>query len=200
MPEEPSAAPASHQKGPLPLVLGITGHRDLRKEDDGHLRKSVRAVFDELAGEYPHTPMQLISGLAEGADRLVAEVALERGIALIACLPMEKTAYLADFADEESRREFDALLAKAARVIELPWDGGVPADHGRPAASNTRRSANTSCRNRKSSSRSGTVWIRNSPAAHPPWCACSSACRPTAATSTRSARSISRRRGRSIRS
>ena len=138
MPEEPPAAPASKQKGPLPssqrgplpLVIGITGHRDLRKEDDEPLRKAVRAVFDELASDYPHTPMQLISGLAEGADRLVADVALECGIALIACLPMEKAAYLNDFHAEESRREFDALLTKSARVVELPWEGGVPADHG----------------------------------------------------------------------
>lgn len=121
MPEESSATPAGSRKGPLPLVLGVTGHRDLRKEDEEPLKKQLRVIFTELAAGSPHTPLQLISGLAEGADRLAAQVALECGVGLIACLPMEKTAYLDDFPATDSRREFQALLERSLQVIELPW-------------------------------------------------------------------------------
>lgn len=132
MPEAPSAMPAgNHRKGPLPLVLGVTGHRDLRKEDEEPLKKQLRVIFDELAESNPHTPLQLLSGLAEGADRLAAGVALECGVALIACLPMEKTAYLDDFPALDSRREFQALLERSLRVVELPWvEGAAPQPGG----------------------------------------------------------------------
>src|SRR5260370_266892 len=52
-----------------PLVIGVTGHRDLREEDREHLKNSVRKVFTELRKQYPSTPFVLLSPLAEGADR-----------------------------------------------------------------------------------------------------------------------------------
>ena len=35
-------------RAPLPLILGVTGHRDLRPEDHEALETRVRAIFDEL--------------------------------------------------------------------------------------------------------------------------------------------------------
>lgn len=40
----------------LPLVLGITGHRDLREEDREALEAFVGGVFTDLRARYPHTP------------------------------------------------------------------------------------------------------------------------------------------------
>src|SRR5437773_400418 len=60
----------------LPLVIGITGHRDLRGEDRAALEQQVRGIFMDLRNRYPATPLYLLSPLAEGADRLVARVAL----------------------------------------------------------------------------------------------------------------------------
>ena len=62
----------------VPIVLGVTGHRDLPSEDSETLRMAVRKLFAQLKHDYPNSPFKLISGLAEGADRLVAEVALEK--------------------------------------------------------------------------------------------------------------------------
>jgi hypothetical protein len=53
----------------------------------------------------------LLSALAEGADRLVARVALREGATLIAVLPLEKVDYEADFADTRSRDDFRSHLA-----------------------------------------------------------------------------------------
>ena len=73
----------------IPLILGVTGHRDLRLEDREILASRIRDVIWELRRDYPETPLVLLSPLNEGADRLVAEVALapELGVRLIAVMP-----------------------------------------------------------------------------------------------------------------
>ena len=103
-----------------PLVIGVTGHRDLREEDREQLKNSVRKVFTELRKQYPSTPFVLLSPLAEGADRLVAEVALgESDTRLIAPLPMPKDMYEADFEDPNSLAEFNRLLGRADQSFEI---------------------------------------------------------------------------------
>jgi len=102
----------------IPLTLGITGHRDLRDDDLDILRKSVGQIFQFLRQQYPNTPLQLFSSLADGADRLVAEVALEEQIQLIVPLPMSQDLYEIDFQTPESKDEFLGLL-KQAQVFEL---------------------------------------------------------------------------------
>ena len=115
--------------GPLPLVIGITGHRDLRAEDIAALETRVRAIFSELKERYPQTPLILLSPLAEGADRLVARVALERGARLIVPMPLSQIEYTRDFVTAESRAEFEGLLAKAERSLELPLLPGNTQDN-----------------------------------------------------------------------
>lgn len=104
-----------------PIVFGITGHRDLRKEDIPKLKKKVKNIFERVINKYPNTPIILLSPLAEGADRLAAKVALEfGGIELIVPLPMPKEEYMKDFKTQESKDEFEKLLKKADRFFELP--------------------------------------------------------------------------------
>ena len=111
----------------IPLVVGITGHRDLRPEDVPALECRLREIFLELERSYPHTPIVLLSPLAEGADRLGARIALETGCRLIAPLPMAVAEYKNDFGSAASGREFDELLAKTESWFELPVvEGGVP--------------------------------------------------------------------------
>jgi hypothetical protein len=110
---------------PLPLVIGVTGHRDLRKEDWEPLEAQVRLVFAGLQVRYPHTPLVLLSALAEGADRLVARVALENEVRLIVPLPMPRALYEEDFQTEASRDEFNKLLQQAEWWFELPLVGNA---------------------------------------------------------------------------
>src|SRR5262245_34928384 len=97
----------------LPLIVGVTGHRDLRAEDVPQLEAMVRKIFDEIQQQMPHTPLVVVSALAEGADRLVARIALERGHRLVAPLPMTPKVYATDFATQESQDEFHELLGQA---------------------------------------------------------------------------------------
>jgi hypothetical protein len=123
------ALPTDVSFEPLPLVIGVTGHRDLRKEDIDQLKKRLHAVFDRLEDDYANpagfleetlrrfwpwpgpadrlkasrrrrpgaTPMIVLSALAEGADQLVAEVARDRELRVIAPLPLPPEEYCRDF-------------------------------------------------------------------------------------------------------
>ncbi|MCB2231734.1 hypothetical protein KQH82_13525 [bacterium] len=109
----------------VPILIGVTGHRDPVPADADKLREAVRAELMRIRGMCVRTGVGvrivLISGLAEGSDRLAAEVALELGIELLAVLPMPQADYEKDFADSDSLDEFRELLSRAESVIELPW-------------------------------------------------------------------------------
>jgi hypothetical protein len=108
--------------GRLPIVIGVTGHRHLRAADLPVHREHVRALFAQLRRRYPSTPLRVLTALAEGADRLVAEVALEEGHELLVPLPLEPADYERDF--PESVAEFHSLLQRIPpeRVFVLPQD------------------------------------------------------------------------------
>jgi hypothetical protein len=65
----------------LPLVVGVTGHRDLRDQDIPELERTVAAVIAQLRGDYldSETPLVLLSTLAKRADPLAARIALWDG-------------------------------------------------------------------------------------------------------------------------
>jgi hypothetical protein len=67
------------------------------------------------------SPLVVLSALAEGADRLVAQRVLTRANArLIVPLPLARDEYMQDFESDESKREFLDLLARADEVLDLP--------------------------------------------------------------------------------
>lgn len=104
----------------VPLVVAVTGHRDLVAAQVPAIRERVRALVKGLRDAYPDRSIVLMSAMAEGADRLVAAEALDIGIPLVAVLPMAREQYLQDFVTPESRAEFDRLCSAAADVFELP--------------------------------------------------------------------------------
>ncbi|HKP92593.1 MAG TPA: hypothetical protein VJS88_01760, partial [Chthoniobacterales bacterium] len=80
-----------------PFVFGVSGHRDLVATDEPELRRQVDKVFTAFAGAYSGRRFQLLSPLAEGADRLAAQTALARGITLLVPMPMAQADYEQDF-------------------------------------------------------------------------------------------------------
>lgn len=112
------------------LTIGVTGHRDLLADEVPALKTAVRGFFEQLGSEFPDLELQLITPLAEGSDRLVADVALEMGIELIVPLPMPQADYEQDFSSVAAVNEFRDTLGKA-RVIHLrtlPESVGVAID------------------------------------------------------------------------
>jgi len=108
----------------IPLVVAVTGHRDLVASEVPEIRRLVIEMLKGLAKQYPDRRLTVMSPLAEGADQLVAEVALELGIDLTVPLPLPKQLYLQDFQTPESRARFESLYSAAKEVFELPLAKG----------------------------------------------------------------------------
>ncbi len=117
----------------LAFRVGVTGHRDLNARACRELRPRVRARLEQIKhlaeqaatesqGVYDDDApaiLRAISPLAEGADRIFAEEAIDLGYDLECPLPFDCREYRNDFTDEISKRQFDELLAKAVAVFEL---------------------------------------------------------------------------------
>ena len=107
------------------LTIGVTGHRDLLESERPALESRVRAFFSDMAGRYPGLKLQLLCPMAEGGDQLVARVALELGIELIAVLPMRQYEYERDFESASALAEFRSLASRAGQIICLPDAPGL---------------------------------------------------------------------------
>jgi hypothetical protein len=101
------------------ITVGVTAHRNLAFADEQTLRAQVRDFFVDLRQQFPHLPIKLLNPLAEGGDRLVAEVARELDVGLIVPMPMPVAEYEKDFHGAASLQQFRELCAQG-EVTELP--------------------------------------------------------------------------------
>jgi hypothetical protein len=103
------------------LIVGVTGHRPNRMPEAEwpRLKAELARVMAALEAEHPNRKPTLFSGLAEGADRLAAFVALGRGWSLGAVLAFHRRRFMQDFPDAYAVGEFRALL-RASQTIEEP--------------------------------------------------------------------------------
>src|SRR4028118_1481014 len=90
----------------VPLVIGVIGHRRLRPEDADVLRNALCNEFRAFANAYPHTPLVVLTALAQGADTLAAEAAKACDLKIRAAIPMPPEAYRASpsFGDDPQRQ------------------------------------------------------------------------------------------------
>jgi len=116
----------------LVVQIGVIGHRPNRMAagmtgfltDQCH--RVLSAILDIAAAAHDpllHAPgpplMRIVSPLAEGSDRIVAEAGLALGAELQCPLPFASAEYERDFEAASSRAEFHSLLARASAVLEL---------------------------------------------------------------------------------
>lgn len=107
------------------MRIGFSGHRPNRlKIGAAQLSELLREVLSAIAGgaraSDPDAPVVALSALAEGADRVFAEVALSLGYSLHALLPFPSADYETTFADPTTTASYRRLLGGAATLIELP--------------------------------------------------------------------------------
>ncbi len=119
---------ASSTSQRVPLVVGVVGHRNLAPACIPFLRNRIAAVLDELQKSYPHTPLILLSSLAEGADQIASEVAIGKNIHVVAPLPFPPEIYRSttSFASKEARENFDKLLTSSSLEWFVVKDDAVP--------------------------------------------------------------------------
>ena len=111
------AVPPAPTLGLVPFVLGVTGHRVLPSNDLATIEHVVRERFAWLRWNMPHTPIVVVSAQAEGADRLVAKMAMKEGFEVWTVLPTQAEEYEKDFVTDGSRNEFRQILEGSARVL-----------------------------------------------------------------------------------
>ncbi len=108
--------------------IGVTGHRDILPEDIAAAGQISRELLSSIKSSMPGTEISVISGLAEGADRIFAEAALDLGMLVEAVLPMPLKYYKNDF-DETSLADLERILhAERVECIELPLTPGLESD------------------------------------------------------------------------
>ena len=131
--KDSTATNSTHQQAiPYRISIGITGHRQLSQvkllgeKVKDVLEKEILKIYDpetkkQMKGlEYTQLAFSLLTPLGEGADRLVAHEVLKRLNARIeVVLPLAHEDYLEDFESQESKQEFERLLAKARNPISL---------------------------------------------------------------------------------
>jgi hypothetical protein len=115
---------------PFRLRIGVTGHRHL--PEGVKWRERITEALDLIeallapAGDTPLAWLA-ISSLAEGADRLVAEVILARpGSLLEVPLPLPRDDYQTDFKSGESKAAFARLYEQASVVTYAPCFASRP--------------------------------------------------------------------------
>lgn len=101
------------------ITIGVTGHRPNRlcAGWETALAPALGALLDQVR---PEGDFELLTGLAAGTDSAAARAARDRGGRVHAVLPFPRAVYAEDFAQGAERDTFDALLAEADRVTELP--------------------------------------------------------------------------------
>lgn len=131
---EPQAR-RSPPTAPFVLSVGVTGHRadvigpaavdGLRervRQTLVLLEEAGRALFEQERDCFASGPAmrRFVSPIADGADQIAAEVALELGWELQAVLPFDRVRYRSTLGNDGARERFDALIEQAACVLELP--------------------------------------------------------------------------------
>ena len=122
---------------PFVLAVGVTGHRaDVLPQDSVpilrerirdvlvRIEQSGRELLDAERGCFsPGEPrLRFVSPIADGADQIAAQIALDLGWELQAIVPFERDAYRDTLGNQEARQRYDDLLGRAACVLELPGD------------------------------------------------------------------------------
>lgn len=117
------------------LRVGVTGHRPgpkLAPEQAWGVRQTVDRILAEIAQQTrqiverdawafssKRPELSVVSALAEGADRIVAEAGLAAEMSLNVILPFARDEYRKDFESDAACADYDNLLSKSTEVFEL---------------------------------------------------------------------------------
>ena len=107
------------------IAVGVTGHRLGRLDADAIADISERTdlvlqAIMAASGDVSPAAFRLVTGLADGADSIVADRALALGWTLNVVLAFERDDFARDFAEGEARAAYERRLAGAGAVFGLP--------------------------------------------------------------------------------
>lgn len=115
-----------------PLIMAVTGHRDIHPESQDRVKAQVRETLRQIckfwlkANHGLQVPLLLLDGMAAGADQLVAEAVLKlknerrmECLKLVSVLPMPWEEYKNDFQTWEEISRTEELRGKADAEIVI---------------------------------------------------------------------------------
>lgn len=109
------------------LIVAVSGHRlnQLPASERPRIQAEIALALEaseRAARAVTGGPARCVlhSAIAEGADSFAADAALARGWRLVTPLPFTVERYLEDFADAESKANFQRLLWASRRVSSAP--------------------------------------------------------------------------------
>lgn len=109
-------------------VIGVTGHRALAEVEK--VEAGVDRAFERIEQAFPEGPIVVLSGLAEGADRLVVRRALERPRfgTLVGFYPLfrDGKTYEDTFSSRAAIEEYHVLRQRAAVMLPVVPPGDEP--------------------------------------------------------------------------
>src|SRR5438552_2554065 len=83
-----------------PIVVGVTGHRDIASEAQDAVCAAVHAVLEGLRAAFG-AALHIMTALADGTDQLVADAAEVLGLKITAVSPMPLATYRATVANKD---------------------------------------------------------------------------------------------------
>ena len=93
-----------------PLFISVTGHADIPSKDFQFIESELDKLFTMLRTKYPDTRLVLISGMCQGADIIVSEFALKKGLHVAPVLPMSLEKYRKTFSSEDYLHRMEVIL------------------------------------------------------------------------------------------
>jgi hypothetical protein len=120
-----------------PLVIGVSGHRNLHPECETRVRRQIDEFLATVKRRMPDTELRIMVGMAQGADLLVARTALSAGWQVDAILPMALDRYVEDFDSDSSAALLTLLKDPSVHCAVLP----APADRDESAQESVQRDA-----------------------------------------------------------
>ena len=94
------------QDGEIPIVIGVSAHRNPADGSEPFIKERVKAVIEEIKSICPHSPIVIMTALAQGGDIICAEVGQEMGVNIAQILPFEESIFFnsEDFTPEWMER------------------------------------------------------------------------------------------------
>ena len=102
----------------IPLTVGLIGHRKLPAHELDGLVTEFDDFIAGLLGSLRHTPILLLTSLAEGADRIALRSRFRDSLTICAVLPFQLEDYRNDFQGAVSVQDFEQSLNSVDEWIE----------------------------------------------------------------------------------
>ena len=102
----------------VPITVGLIGHRKIKDAELDGILAQFDGALAELLDHFRHSPIILLTSLAEGADRIALKSRYRDLISICAVLPFPLEEYKKDFTSKDSIAEFERAIKSVDMVIE----------------------------------------------------------------------------------